>query len=295
MRHIIIEGPDGAGKTTLARQLCDQFGLAYHHEGPPPATDVLGHYARLFVNAPVPTLFDRFHLGELVYGPLLRSASALSLRDVRLLTRLIVGSGSLVFICLPSYEVCHANTRGRQEFITDTATLIAAHAAWCALSYTAYLDKINTFIHDYTRNTITNLRFLPALPDGVIGSPAASVLLVGEQANGALDLPFFGPAHSSLFLHDAITAADIPERELALTNILDVEGHERDIADMAARMPMLTTIVALGLVARTRLATLTFSAHVAVRHVPHPQYWKRFKSSQPGEYARLLKEAARVA
>ena len=72
--HLVIEGPDGAGKTTLAQALCAS-GYAYRHEGPPPPTvPALRYYAGILARLEQPTLLDRFHLGELVYGPIVRES-----------------------------------------------------------------------------------------------------------------------------------------------------------------------------------------------------------------------------
>ena len=65
---IVIEGPDGVGKTTAARELCRMNGLAYHHLGPPGRDfDHVGFYLAAIDPA---ALWDRFHLGEEAYGHL---------------------------------------------------------------------------------------------------------------------------------------------------------------------------------------------------------------------------------
>src|SRR5688500_988429 len=73
--HVIIEGPDGAGKTTLAEHLVKHHGYRYHHEGKPEHVDMLVRYAEVFLEQTAsgqPVVFDRLHLGELVYGNILR-------------------------------------------------------------------------------------------------------------------------------------------------------------------------------------------------------------------------------
>jgi hypothetical protein len=65
---IIIEGPDGVGKTTAARKLCQMGGLTYNRMGPP-APDM--DHVSWYLNRIEPTaLWDRFHLGEEAYGHL---------------------------------------------------------------------------------------------------------------------------------------------------------------------------------------------------------------------------------
>lgn len=133
---VIIEGPDGAGKTKLAEHLCQTFDMAYRHEGPPPTdVDCLAHYVGLLVNASDfgrrSVVFDRMALGERVYGPLLRGEDRL-------------GSGWLAFrqladrmkalhlVCLPPLDVCTKcwQSRRGKEMIGDLKVFQASWWQW---------------------------------------------------------------------------------------------------------------------------------------------------------------------
>lgn len=298
MRHVIVEGPDGAGKTQLARLLCSRHTLAYHHEGPPPATDVVGHYASLLVNASRPTVFDRFHLGELVYGPLLRGGSGLSPRDLTLLNRVIQGTGTAVVICLPPWETTMINSWGRQEFIPDESLRRVAYDSWTLLSRhqcAGRCVRVNDQVYDYTAEPAFELARYDRLPAGVVGSPTATVLFIGEQPNGPLDLPFFGPRNSSLFLHECLRDAGVSETDLALTNALTFFGEPRDLPDIISKIPLLKTVVPLGKVAERQLELQGIPPYVNVNPIPHPQWWKRFKSSDREGYVNLIREVHRAA
>ena len=89
---IIVEGPDGAGKSTMIEDLKRQYlmragqtpeSVQVWHAGPFPQdsnpwTEYVVPLSRLQVTRGYLVLIDRWHLGELVYGPLLRGQSRLS-------------------------------------------------------------------------------------------------------------------------------------------------------------------------------------------------------------------------
>jgi uracil-DNA glycosylase len=289
--HVIIEGPDGAGKTTLARRLCDAYGYEYHHEGPPPE-DALHHYARLLTSAPKPTVFDRFHLGELVYGPLLRGQNRLGPGGITLMHRLIRALGINVVLCLPTWETCLDNNRRKSEMIKDDATLHEAYERWIRVFIS---HNVNLQRYDYTRpEDGLVLRKLSACPPGVVGNPEARYLFIGEQPNGTLDLPFFSTHNSSLFLNDALRQAGFREKDVAFTNARNARGETRNLVDLAALMPNVGVVIALGKVATVEWSRQAWETGEAEEptwifaSVPHPQFWKRFHAREPEQYVARL-------
>lgn len=290
MRHVIIEGPDGAGKTHLADLICSQRpGYAYHHEGPPPAgLNVLEHYARLMLDAKCPTVFDRLHLGEVVYGSLLRGGSALSPRDILFLNRLIVGQGTSVVLCLPPKATCLHNNRLKEELIKEESLRSVAYDAWVLVSKRFEL-LTNLQRYDYTEQGQSfSLKWYPSLPPGVIGSPRARVLFIGEQPNGSLDLPFFGAKGSSQYLQDCIDQAHLTEAMMAFTNARTATGEDRDLEFIIQQIPNLDVVVPLGKVAERLLEKQDAAKLVHVESMPHPAYWKRFHSKAQSTYVSLL-------
>jgi thymidylate kinase len=79
---IILEGCDGVGKTTIARHLAERIDgdVRIGHCGPPEAHPL--EETVLPLNGYRPgvgehVVMDRFHIGELIYGPIYRNASLL--------------------------------------------------------------------------------------------------------------------------------------------------------------------------------------------------------------------------
>lgn len=83
---VVLEGPDFAGKSTVAEALARQFGGSIVANGPPPPDVILrDHYLDQVYAAALADhliIFDRLHVGELIYGPIYRGASQLSEDDV---------------------------------------------------------------------------------------------------------------------------------------------------------------------------------------------------------------------
>src|SRR5262245_31041453 len=121
--HVILEGPDATGKTTMARQL-ESLGWKYHHEGPPAGTDDLfTYYCQVLLNAKEPTVFDRLFHGELVYGPLVRGKSLITWDHVPLFDRLCRARGAVTVLCGISFREALARwnqvKRTRIELVND--------------------------------------------------------------------------------------------------------------------------------------------------------------------------------
>lgn len=80
---VVIEGCDGAGKTSLSRAIAARFGAVRIHSTLTPAgTDLVTAYTNLLMT-PGRLVLDRCFLSEAIYGPVYRNHSRLS--DVQLL------------------------------------------------------------------------------------------------------------------------------------------------------------------------------------------------------------------
>lgn len=150
--HIVIEGPDGAGKTALARVLCGALGYAYHHEGVPPMTIEPGlHYWNVIHQPDIPTVFDRLHVGEMIYGPILRGRSRITHMQMDAIDRELRTFNCSIIVCLPPWEVCIANSRMKwaDELIQDELKLRAAYDAWAVIARTRGYR-----LYDYTKENL---------------------------------------------------------------------------------------------------------------------------------------------
>jgi hypothetical protein len=294
---IILEGPDGAGKSTLGHSLSNHIrNMGYHHEGlPPKSGSLLEHYGALLQAARQSVggvVFDRLALGERVYGPIMRNEDRLGLDGWRIFQRLIAASGAYQILCRPSYETCLKNwSSGRPEYISRVAQFKDVYVRYTELNVP------DIIVYDYEHDSFTllldQLRVpRKILPSSMIGSPNATYLFVGERGSGTIDptqteenrqhariLPFFGLANSSGYLNHAIQLAGFEEKDIAFINAFTLDGR------MTNMIPAFPKVIALG----REAGAVCDDQGVDHQQVPHPQFWARFKHNDMLGYVSLLK------
>ena len=112
---IVLEGCDGVGKTTLAEALAAQHGYTVVHSGrTPDGTDLVDHHGTILA-LPGRLVLDRSFISELVYGPLDRGRSRLSLPAAVTLTRRVAQRSGVLVHLTGRPDVIAARLRARQE------------------------------------------------------------------------------------------------------------------------------------------------------------------------------------
>lgn len=159
---IILEGPDGAGKTTLARELSKEFGIRLKPKGerlegpagPPKQHErervwsaigemVTGH-------APV-LIYDRLYFSELCYGPVWRDGIVLTPDERRMIEQTLQVFKVPVIFCMPPLEQCRDNIRHGEQHPKVADTLDDVYALYEAV----WNDCTPTpaIWYDYTRGS----------------------------------------------------------------------------------------------------------------------------------------------
>lgn len=294
---ILLEGPDGSGKTTLAKSLMS-CGFGYIHMSVPrPADEPLSYWLARFKNARGPTVIDRMHWSEDVYGPLFRDGSALCRLDRWLLEGWLIAHGAIVILCYPPLRTVLDNVA------VDPDKLHHADPKMVQRVYEEFGRPWQTELprveFDYTKESIAHLlRWLPAVPslplghEG-IGAPDPRFVFVGDRHGGCTKpcgdpLVFRSPCGD--YLRRALEAAGLGLRDYHVLNgwLWNEDGTVRPHEQL--RDWRHKPYIALGRSAERALAEVGI---VPVAAIPHPQFFKRFHFSELDTYAGLIKEATR--
>lgn len=285
MKHVILEGPEGSGKSTLAKKFTERYGFAVQSCGAPPADcpSVRDHYAKLLLDATRPTVFDRHFLSQLVYGPLLRGSSGLSDLDVTLLTRLITALGTTIIYCDPGWDACdeHASRRDDRPWREDAYQEWARFAdAWPGIPSRWYNWQSDTALPSpRLRET--------CCPPEVIGSPHATVLIMGDRSDSPTGLPFFSPRFAPL--HACLDDTGPEAMDIAFINLQwSILGGSRDMGVVLTHLSSARRVIAVGesAAARWRAQHLAYR-ECSLRVIPDvPEDMARLD-----EYAAALRDA----
>lgn len=319
-RLIIVEGPDGAGKSTLVKELkmiydrSDQFTeVRVMHHGPYKGEEkIVAKYftpiARAMIEGTTALIMDRSWLSEPVYADALdRGASRISLEEDRMLSRAALALECEVILCMPPYEVCAANRPEDTDFLADVyagylnlSTLMeACDSRWIEIGC-----HLNTTLYDYTKNIPLNLsrRYYNSGPGSGLYNDT-SVLMVGDRPNTARHgelkhrLPFvsFGRRDGcSWWMAQKLNEARINERELYWINAYDQAGAPTSARFMFELTPQ--AVVLLGTNAMKwwklegRFAAAQIDVDLPVYEEYHPQAWKRFHYNEEYHVTKVLKE-----
>lgn len=285
---IILEGPDGAGKSTLAEQL--GAGSKILHCGP--KLNTFRQFQALIHDHPI-GVWDRSFYSELVYGPVCRGRSGLDLLDLAYLElECAARGGRVIWLTQPAETLMTRRPNFYKQINVD-------------ILRDSY-EQVKAQSRLYTR---TYLNPGPHLkPQGKRwphrGVGGGNVVLLGDQ----LHRPEFGPghpawdraplvhlrpfdgSHSGYYLIRALLTLDrYSPHNVYLTNATKVWSTRSDdalAAELNAVGPRL--VVVLGNNAE-RVARRVW--HGAVKKVPHPQHRSRFHFHQLAKYAKLLEEA----
>lgn len=329
---IVLEGCDGAGKTTLAQQLVKEAELRgwegeVWHRGVPMRHpleeyewDLEQDYARTPAERSRRLLVaDRWHLGQLVYGPLYRK----DLKDFDLACAWHVDAklqslGAVQLIMSPPLEVIRERLAIRGEDYLKEGHVQYVHEAYESMTrcrcdeFTG--SPLSCIGHGFFSRSFSILR--ESLDDDdvrvlvdtaacrservdaltpfstYVGPRYPEILLLGDRHNGsdrrepeptdydAAFVPYGGT--SGRWLCQTIVQTSLHEHNIGVAN-----ANQEDVWSLTEALHH-PKIVALGQLAHDALV----NRGIVHGWVPHPQFARRFHHDNRSEYAGAILEAA---
>jgi thymidylate kinase len=314
---IIVEGTDLAGKSSLVRDLTRRamnlnVRVTAIHAGPPGLfVDPLDEYELALLplrNAALDpgqlVLIDRWHLGELVYGPLLRGHSRLSAAQFEHIERFLDALGAVRIIIEPEGEDAlraRYAARGDELLTLDQVLEVRRWFHQAAATYHWRLvtspasDRVLTDLLVWAEVACVRVQCLLPFP-GYVGSSTPILLLVGDEPNGHVPgtqpNPAFLPIgkNSGHYLIDSLL--------LGSNSIMRSSGqwglaNANDGTDVWALWDLLARprVVALGNRCYATLSELKIPATPA----RHPQWVRRFQHARQAAYGHELLHADTVS
>jgi thymidylate kinase len=297
---LILEGPDGAGKTTLAEALRHRFqdkGMVHIVKHGPYTGVEPEHLCRIYFRSMSPALtfddvviMDRSWLSEPIYGEVYRNgANRIDVERKRMLERVALSRGAVVIHCQPDFETCVEAFEKRigEEYLDDISQLEAVYNEYESIGLTTSLPTIH---YDYTQDSIDWLLdkiSRVSIKNGASGGGCfkqGNILMLcdkGPRTNvraSAVVIPFInfldndGP---SRMLAEALEHEGISERELYWINTQTYQGTPTEPDFIKDLKP--SKIFALG----NNAYTWALNNNVKAIKLPPPLHHMQNYSDQP--------------
>ena len=289
---ILLEGPDKAGKTTLAQNLMTSLvdtgkNVRLLRRGPI-QNDVFTEYLRplddlIGKSADTIYILDRWHVGELIYGPLLRDESQLTLAQAAYLEMVLQSFGCYFMHYSQRVDRLEQRWDERPDSLIKREWLAIIHSKY--YGYTARKIHWTTLIGNWDTYTF-DVKYPSPLPGRYIGPIRPVVLLLGDRRNRSDYVWPFVPGRqtSGHWLMNALMAANINHMQVGVVNASELSTENLETLWYTLGRP---PVVTLGKQAE-RAWGMTGLPDPTKLH--HPQYMRRFHFTQTQEYGQRIKE-----
>lgn len=119
--RIILDGPDGVGKTTLAKKIQKRFNITSYIHLTYKDPEDFNFYKTMLSKTDV--IFDRSFLSERIYAKIFKREPQLTLEEFSKLTRVVEDEDIIVIICLAEKENVRYHSDEHEIIIENGDTL----------------------------------------------------------------------------------------------------------------------------------------------------------------------------
>ncbi len=125
---IILEGPDGSGKTTLAEKLSRQTAWPVVHRSFPKTDEEKANMMQFYkdtIKLGKNFIFDRCWYSEMAYGPTMRDKSVISYPEMYELEKMLAKRGAILIYCTDKPDVLWRRcTKRGEDYVQHQADFV---------------------------------------------------------------------------------------------------------------------------------------------------------------------------